>query len=309
MIAQNDMKTNVDLVIGKVANESTLFMPFILNNDECNRKYNSTLSIYNETNQCYMNNNNLTEISKVVTKVLKLPEDYSPKIEAIYNVTEDSRDQVSRILSDVMFDCDIIKFALEYVNKTIAENIYFYEYRWNSSINPFPNWMGIVHGSDLELIFGYPYIDPSRYGNKTFLQNKEKKSSEKIMMLFGQFANQTNENEIWKAYNFTSNQALLIDEQFEKLNFNGSELQGLDNIKYETFISNTCNKLYALVDEYMNKTYVEATTSDENIMNNTLVNSSLIDQTNYTYSLFVDGCEFNNTRVCPPNITDVKTEL
>uniref|UniRef100_A0A0N4ZGK3 Acetylcholinesterase n=1 Tax=Parastrongyloides trichosuri TaxID=131310 RepID=A0A0N4ZGK3_PARTI len=312
MIAQNDMKTNVDLVIGKVANESTLFMPFMLDNNKFNCKYDSKVSIYNETNQCYMNNNNLTEISNIVTKILKLPENYSSKIEAIYNVTENSRDQVSRLLSDVMFDCDIIKFALEYVNKTIAENIYFYEYRWNSSINPLPNWMGIVHGSDLELIFGYPYIDSSRYGGKTVSEEKEIKISEKIMMLFGQFANQTNKNEIWKAYNFTSNQALLIGEQFEKLNFNGSELQGLGSIKYETFISDTCNKLYALVDEYMNKTYVEVTTSDENIMNNTLVNSSLIDQTNYTYSKFVDGCDFNNTRVCPPNVTGVidgKTEL
>ncbi|KJH40048.1 hypothetical protein DICVIV_14038, partial [Dictyocaulus viviparus] len=55
------------------------------------------------------------------------------------------RNGVGRFLGDLFFTCDLADFA----NK--------------SSANPWPEWMGVMHGYEIEYMFGQQFFMPSLY--------------------------------------------------------------------------------------------------------------------------------------------------
>uniref|UniRef100_A0AAF5DHL6 Acetylcholinesterase n=1 Tax=Strongyloides stercoralis TaxID=6248 RepID=A0AAF5DHL6_STRER len=179
-------KKNVDILIGKTAQEGSWFMPIILDDPMygCKLDYGSCMIL--KRNNCYMNE---TQYNNSITL---LANDYRLNrrgIKVIKKFCEKSqhcslRDRVVSAFTDFYFNCDINRFA-KYIKKEVNGNAYFYNFQIRSSSNPWPKWMGATHRYDLLYIFGHPFSHPEYYQSKE-LEN-ERAYSEKIINIISGF--------------------------------------------------------------------------------------------------------------------------
>lgn len=72
--------------------------------------------------------------------------------------------KLSKIISDVIYVCPTIKLANRY-NVDDSNNTYFYRFSKRNQKNPWPKWMGVIHGYEIEYIFGMPWIDKENFEN------------------------------------------------------------------------------------------------------------------------------------------------
>ncbi|XP_070531929.1 cholinesterase-like [Ptychodera flava] len=102
--------------------------------------------------------------------------------------------------SDQGYICPSLELASVYTDA--GQDVYFYNFDHRPSLSKVPEWMGIVHGDELEYIFGLPLVDEN-------FTNKEVQLSQKMMEFWANFAktgnpNKGHENEIdsnqWPAY-------------------------------------------------------------------------------------------------------------
>uniref|UniRef100_A0A0N5A5M3 Acetylcholinesterase n=1 Tax=Parastrongyloides trichosuri TaxID=131310 RepID=A0A0N5A5M3_PARTI len=108
-----------------------------------------------------------------------------------------NRDRMITAISDFLFNCDNVHFA----EKSSANNnsvTYYFEFNKKSTVNPWPEWMGAMHGYELEYVFGMPYVNSSIY-NLTLLAN-EKQYANKIMGYYGSFAKLGYPDSNWHPY-------------------------------------------------------------------------------------------------------------
>uniref|UniRef100_A0A0N4ZJH0 Acetylcholinesterase n=1 Tax=Parastrongyloides trichosuri TaxID=131310 RepID=A0A0N4ZJH0_PARTI len=149
-----------------------------------------------------------------------------------------NRDKMVTAIGDFLFNCDTAKFA-KMSNPGKKNKVYFFEFKKNSTVNPWPQWMNPMHGYELEYIFGMPYRNSSLYNNETVLSN-EKKYSDKIMAFYGNFAKYGYPNETWHPY-----------KEFNTTHFNNSKCALLDanltkddhKLLYRNVITDKCELL------------------------------------------------------------------
>lgn len=84
------------------------------------------------------------------------------------------------ILGDISFKCPVIDLALHYAQNQVP--VYMYNFHHRTSANPWPSWMGVMHGYEIDHVFGMP-LNASR--NYT---EGEKQLSEKILQYWTNFA-------------------------------------------------------------------------------------------------------------------------
>ncbi|KAM6933105.1 acetylcholinesterase-like isoform 2-T2 [Xenentodon cancila] len=65
-----------------------------------------------------------------------------------------NRDSLGSLVGDQMFSCPVLEFAQRYSKNGGRTFLYFFDHR--SSINPWPTWMGVMHGYEIEFVFGMP---------------------------------------------------------------------------------------------------------------------------------------------------------
>nr|XP_057936654.1 acetylcholinesterase-like isoform X1 [Doryrhamphus excisus] len=65
-----------------------------------------------------------------------------------------NRDSFGSLVGDQLFVCPVLEFAQRYSQYGGKTLLYFFDHR--SSINPWPEWMGAMHGFEIEFIFGMP---------------------------------------------------------------------------------------------------------------------------------------------------------
>ncbi|XP_061575118.1 cholinesterase-like [Cololabis saira] len=65
-----------------------------------------------------------------------------------------NRDSLGSLVGDQMFSCPVLEFAERYSKNGGKTFLYFFDHR--SSINPWPEWMGVMHGYEIEFVFGMP---------------------------------------------------------------------------------------------------------------------------------------------------------
>uniref|UniRef100_A0AAV2J389 Carboxylic ester hydrolase n=1 Tax=Knipowitschia caucasica TaxID=637954 RepID=A0AAV2J389_KNICA len=76
------------------------------------------------------------------------------------NMTK-NRDQMGNLFGDYMFVCPLLDFIHKYSQHGARSFLYFFDHR--SSVNPWPEWMGAMHGYEIEFVFGVPLLKKLEY--------------------------------------------------------------------------------------------------------------------------------------------------
>ncbi|PIO74076.1 Carboxylesterase [Teladorsagia circumcincta] len=131
-----------------------------------------------------------------------------PKNKALIT-SEQLRDGVGRFLGDYFFTCSLIEFA-DILADNVYGPVYMYYFTMRSTANPWPKWMGVMHGYEIEYAFGQPLTRPSLY-DKSYI-GVEMQFSELIMKLWTDFANTGTPAPYWPKYNRIERKALVLGE-------------------------------------------------------------------------------------------------
>ncbi|XP_041919797.1 cholinesterase-like isoform X1 [Alosa sapidissima] len=70
------------------------------------------------------------------------------------NDGQKNRDGLSSLSGDYYIKCPVLKFTRNYVLHGGKARLFLFDHR--SSVNPWPQWMGVMHGYDIEFVFGLP---------------------------------------------------------------------------------------------------------------------------------------------------------
>ncbi|XP_070571596.1 acetylcholinesterase-like isoform X2 [Ptychodera flava] len=97
-----------------------------------------------------------------------------------------NRDGLDDVVGDRQFLCPVVDFAHEYAKEDY--NVYMYYFDHEASNKPWPEWMGVMHGDEIQYVFGCP-LDPSMNYN-----DKEKDMAETMMSYWANFAKHGNPN-------------------------------------------------------------------------------------------------------------------
>lgn len=92
--------------------------------------------------------------------------------------------KVSKIVGDIYFSCPTIKLFNKMTDSSLPhknEN-YFYKFSYRSPQNPWPQWMGVSHGYEIDFIFGIPLL------NKTLFSDNDRLMSKMMMNYWANFA-------------------------------------------------------------------------------------------------------------------------
>ncbi|XP_067275694.1 cholinesterase-like isoform X2 [Pseudorasbora parva] len=91
-----------------------------------------------------------------------------------------NREALGWLVGDHYFSCPLLDFARRYVESGGSARLFLFNHR--SSVNPWPRWMGVMHGDEIPFVFGIPL-------NHTFaFSNEESSMSRRIMEHWGNFA-------------------------------------------------------------------------------------------------------------------------
>ncbi|XP_013793998.1 acetylcholinesterase-like isoform X1 [Limulus polyphemus] len=91
-----------------------------------------------------------------------------------------NRDAIDKIVGDYHFTCSVNEFAYRYAET--GNEVYMYYFTHRSSVNPWPEWMGVMHGDEIPFVFGEP-LNPRKNYNE-----QEKILAKRTMRYWANFA-------------------------------------------------------------------------------------------------------------------------
>jgi acetylcholinesterase len=95
-------------------------------------------------------------------------------------------DAIDKMVGDYQFTCPVQEFAQRYAETFNDVYLYYFEHR--ASNHHWPSWTGVLHGDEIDYIFGTPL-------NDTFgFNDKEKQLSREMMTYWANFARTGNPN-------------------------------------------------------------------------------------------------------------------
>ncbi|XP_037925135.1 acetylcholinesterase-like [Hermetia illucens] len=97
-----------------------------------------------------------------------------------------NRDALDKMVGDYHFTCNVNEFAYRYAKD--GNNVYMYLYTHRSRSNPWPHWTGVMHGDEINYVFGEPLNPTLGY------TEEEKDFSRRIMRYWSNFAKYGNPN-------------------------------------------------------------------------------------------------------------------
>uniref|UniRef100_A0AC35TLI0 Carboxylic ester hydrolase n=1 Tax=Rhabditophanes sp. KR3021 TaxID=114890 RepID=A0AC35TLI0_9BILA len=109
-------------------------------------------------------------------------------------------DQVNQMVGDYFFTCDSLWLAEQYENN--PGKVYVYYFDQPSSANPWPSWTGVMHGYEIEYVFGVPI-----YNTTANYSKREYNLSQRMIQYWTTFAStgkptlKTMTSEEWPEYN------------------------------------------------------------------------------------------------------------
>ena len=87
---------------------------------------------------------------------------------------------LEQIVGDRGFKCPVERLAKEFYHRNLP--VYYYEYGHRTSVNPWADWMGVMHGYEIDHVFGLPLAPTSKY------TEQEKKFSRDLIKYWTNFA-------------------------------------------------------------------------------------------------------------------------
>uniref|UniRef100_A0A0N5C1Z1 Acetylcholinesterase n=1 Tax=Strongyloides papillosus TaxID=174720 RepID=A0A0N5C1Z1_STREA len=188
-IRRNKFNKNVDLMIGITPDEASLLMAteLVTNSSSYNCNFFPSLPLSDKRNLCNMNATSFKEVVRLARIMLDLIPSEAKELFELYNdIPGLTYTQKSvRLLSDVLFNCEIYKFAVIY-SEASSSNVYFYENRKRFSLSKWPSWTGVLQGDEINYIFAHPFRHPNRYNKKNL--KDEQKYSEALISLIREFS-------------------------------------------------------------------------------------------------------------------------
>ncbi|XP_054884015.1 acetylcholinesterase-like isoform X5 [Poeciliopsis prolifica] len=100
------------------------------------------------------------------------------------NNAKSNRDEMAKMVGDVLFNCPLMAFATKYAEHGGKTFFYFFDHV--SSKNPWPKWAGVMHGYEIEFVFGLPLNTSLKYSED------EVTISKTVMKHFADFARNGN---------------------------------------------------------------------------------------------------------------------
>ncbi|XP_066541724.1 cholinesterase-like [Hoplias malabaricus] len=91
-----------------------------------------------------------------------------------------NRDSLGLLVGDYYISCPLLDFTRKYVEHGGKARVYLFNHR--SSSNSWPKWMGVMHGDEIEFVFGIPQNSSRGY------TEEEVALSQKMMRLWANFA-------------------------------------------------------------------------------------------------------------------------
>ncbi|CEF64549.1 Acetylcholinesterase [Strongyloides ratti] len=215
-LAKNDFKKNVSVIIGSVKDEGTYWLPYFLYHEKHGLKFNHTISSDDIENQALISDDQYRNSFKEFSPYFgdsplinhALIDAYS-FASTSNNDKERKRDGIARFVGDFFFTCSLIDFA-DKLSDNIYGPIFMYYFTKRSTANPWPKWMGAMHGYEIEYIFGMPFRRPELY--KKDALDMEQKFSLQIMKLWSTFANDGKVYDSWSRYNKVTREAIVLDD-------------------------------------------------------------------------------------------------
>ncbi|KAL3074893.1 hypothetical protein niasHS_014338 [Heterodera schachtii] len=222
-LQRKDFKKDVSIMLGTVQDEGTYWLPYYLH--KYGFGFNHTISPEDQYNQAlvteaeytkafdaflpYFGNSQLVRHALMHAYARITPDHNHAK------AVERWRDGVARFLGDYFFTCALIEFA-DIVSENIFGSVFMYYFVKRSSANPWPRWMGIMHGYEIEYVFGMPFRHPQAYDQKEL--DMERAFSAKIMDFWGRFARTGEPIEFWPKYNRITRKSLVLSDEIARGN-------------------------------------------------------------------------------------------
>ncbi|XP_055958983.1 cholinesterase 1 isoform X2 [Patella vulgata] len=128
-------------------------------------------------------------------------------VDGVPPVLRDSyRDILDDISGDNVFKCPVIEFGNIISNRS---NVYLFTFNERVDSLPWPEWMGVPHGYEIEVVFGHPLNPALQY------TPSEIELSKKTMKYWTNFAKTGDPNglnlAVWPRYNVTSQDYVILD--------------------------------------------------------------------------------------------------
>lgn len=244
-LQRREFKKDMSVLIGSMKDEGTYWLPYYLSGPETGFKFNHTISANDKDNQAIINKtqfeNSLDTFKNFFTNSQVVRRALLHAYEGASETSEESvrlRDGVARFVGDFFFTCALLDFA-DMLADNIYGPVYMYYFTQRSSSNPWPEWMGVMHGYEIEYVFGQPFrqatladkYDPAKLAT-------EQKFSDNIMKYWTDFAvNGDPLPKIWRKYNKASRESLVLNESINNnvftmaVDIHGSYCRLLDEIQ------------------------------------------------------------------------------
>ncbi|XP_045153484.1 cholinesterase isoform X2 [Echinops telfairi] len=128
---------------------------------------------------------------------------------------EHYREALDDVIGDYNFICSALEFARKF--SELGQSTFFYYFEHQSSKLPWPQWMGVMHGYEIEFIFGLPLERNVSY------TRAEEILSRSIMKRWANFAKYGNPNGIqnngtrWPVFKSTEQKYLTLNTESSRI--------------------------------------------------------------------------------------------
>uniref|UniRef100_A0A0N4Z3D6 Acetylcholinesterase n=1 Tax=Parastrongyloides trichosuri TaxID=131310 RepID=A0A0N4Z3D6_PARTI len=129
--------------------------------------------------------------------------------------------------------------------KNSGYQTYFFEFQKRSTINPWPEWMGAMHGYELEYVFGMPFRYPGNYSSEVL--ESEQSYAARIMNIYSNFAQIGITRTDWKEIKLNvkkdpeNDKCFVLDDSLIKEDFKP---------KYKEIVTKECKLLNNYADNH-----------------------------------------------------------
>ncbi|CAK8684275.1 unnamed protein product [Clavelina lepadiformis] len=165
----------IDILLGSNSNGGSYFNSFWNSHDNTSTKTLTTESQYNKgISMCGLRTNEWGR-----SAVAFMYKDWEhPSNPGQY------RDALNAIVDHFHILCPIIR--LSKLHSQIAKNVFMYHLSYRLSTNPWPQWADVMHGYEIELVFGLPMMGHSP--NLNIYDDKDRQVSHRLVHYWTNFA-------------------------------------------------------------------------------------------------------------------------